>query len=146
MGFLCPHHRETITSDSDQAEISWQKTMHAGRRSVTEMTWDKAVMFYGNALEISEILLRKLPGKRSQERYVRASVELMHAMRNSQYHQDSLALFQMILNRLDREDLAKSTKKTLKPLKDVTFEPLEKVNHWMSQWHAMVSQEVVTVH
>jgi hypothetical protein len=138
MGFLCTTHRENIKQNPQRAHNSWNKTLSAARQLVKENRWDQAVIFYGNALEISEIMLTQESCSMTQERYLRTAVELMHALRNSHHEYDSNALFQMVLNRLEKEEDNFNCQAQLRPLKDVAFEPLTDVNRWMTQWHELV--------
>ena len=146
MGFLCTNHRQHIKENPQRAHQSWNKTLFAARQLVKESRWNQAVIFYGNALEISEIMLTQESCIKSQECYLRTAVELMHALRNSEHEYDSLALFQMVLNRLEKERENFNCHEQLRPLKDVAFEPLSDVNRWMVQWHELVSTPAQIVH
>ncbi len=141
MGFLCANHREYITNDPHRAQVSWNKTLYTARKLVNETRWDEAVIYYGNALEISDIMMSQELTSASQERYLRTAVELMHALRNSHHQYNALAFFQMILDRLEQDIEQFNSQKQLKPLKDVAFEPLPEVNRWMTMWHELLSEQ-----
>jgi len=146
MSFLCQNHRAQLCGDADRAQSSWHLAIARARRSVLDKAWNKAVMYYGNALEISEIRLTHHRVKAALEDYIRTSVEMMHAVRNSSWQQDSEAFYEMIVDKVDGFDHPATIGHRLQPLVDVAFEPLDRVNEWMTQWHQWPGEASMTVH
>ena len=146
MSFLCQNHHAQLRNDADRAQSSWHLAIARARHAVLDKAWDKAVMYYGNALEITEIRLTHHREKAALEDYIRTSVEMMHAVRNSTYQRDSEAFYEMIVDKVDGFANPAETGYRLQPLADVAFESLDQVNEWMSQWHQWPSEASMTVH
>jgi len=145
MGFLCQHHRHNLLDQPLAAVNSWHKTVDAARQNVKFEHWDKAVVFYGNALEIAQILLDQDADSVNCERYIRTAVELTHAARNSNYQFDADSLFHTLTFHLNKYVQYPSVE-YVQPLKDVTYEPLGDVNDWMVQWHQIIVGNETVLH
>lgn len=146
MSFLCQQHRSQLCEDVNRAESSWHRTMARARFSVQHQAWDKAVMHYGNSLDISDILVSHHGVPDGVDRYVRTAVEMMHAVRNSRYWQDTQAFYEMIMNRMKAFEQLSIDDRRLTPFRDVTFKPLDQVNTWMPLWHHWFERAQETVH
>ncbi len=146
MGFLCSNHKQFLTANPKVAQKKWHQIIRDARQLVTEEQWSKAVIYYGNALEVSDILLTLNSCEKNQERYVQTALEMMHAVRNSQHQAETVAFYHMVVNRLNKEPLPVSFDTKLSPLKEVAFESLAKVNQWMQQWHAIIHGPSIQLH
>ena len=105
----------------------------AGRAAMARLSWDHAVLYYGNALEMSEIMLIQKPGQRTQQRYVDTAIEMMHALRNSAQANTSHFLFSHVLDRLEQEAEHLFTVESLAVLRNVAFGSKEKANTRLEQ-------------
>lgn len=128
MRYMCNKHRHWLVEHPTELLPSWRKTRMAGRAAMARLRWDHAVMYYGNALEMSEIMMIQTPGQRNQQRYVDTATDMMHALRNSAQANTCHYLFGKVLDRLEQEAEHLFTVESLSVLRTVAFGPKEKVN------------------
>ena len=138
MTFLCSHHRRQLANDLDFARKRWYQLVYQARTQIGLQQWEAAVTLYGNALEVAELSLADVNKARATERFLQTAVEMLHALRNSEYRVDTHALYQHAVNIVHQRVPKLATDNTLQPLTDVTFEPLSRVNAWMQHWHNLL--------
>ncbi|WP_157496995.1 hypothetical protein [Hahella ganghwensis] len=146
MKFMCNKHKAKIMEDPLHAIRSWHHTIRKAREFVTDNAWEQAVLFYGNALEISDIMLKQNSGVTALDRYVQTAVEFMHALRNSLHRDDTANFYNVIQSRLMEVSGGHQIETNLQPVQEVTFNALGTVNHWMYQWHQMISDRPQVMH
>jgi hypothetical protein len=133
MKYMCKKHRNWLVEHPTELLPSFRKTRMAGRAAMARLSWDHAVLYYGNALEMSEIMLIQKPGQRTQQRYVDTAIEMMHALRNSAQASSSHFLFSHVLDRLEQETEHLFTVESLAVLRKVAFGSKEKANERLEQ-------------
>lgn len=146
MRFLCQHHRSELTSSLEKAERSWKKTLDAARKEANSGNWERALFYSGNSIEIADIILSNRPIRENSERYIKTAIEFAHALRNSKQPADLTALYEIVCTKLTTVPDNIDSFKNLKPLEDVLFEPIDRVNSWMAQWHDLLRTEPKYMH
>ncbi|TCS36744.1 hypothetical protein BCF53_12218 [Reinekea marinisedimentorum] len=134
MKFLCPQHRSKLSGCPQRAMQFWQKTFFESRAFINAGDWNKALIYSGNALESAEIILQNQPTQMNAERYLQTAIDFALVLRNSRRPADLIAMYSLVA---DRMQPVGGSAERLQPLKDVLFEPLERVNEWVHQWHQM---------
>ncbi len=131
MGFLCQKLRKALSLNHKKAMSSWHETVFRARLCVSDENWENAILIYGSAFEISEILLSQKPDNSAVNRYMRTALEFAYSLRYSPSRCDLNALTDIVEERLSIEILSQPIEKWLTPLQDVIHSPLHQVEHWM---------------
>jgi len=132
MRYLCKDHRKEFSRNPKQAAQSWQEIIMRARSLFHLQHWDQAVVIYGNAFEISEILLTNSQTKFSIDRYLRTALEFAYALRKSQTPCNLEAFLphvkkQMALTKT-RDDLSY----LIQPIEEVINLPIHMADHWLT--------------
>ena len=99
MKFLCQTHRQWLKHDTEKALQLWHKTTVDARQNVRDENWRAAIINYGNAFDIAELILEDRPDNaKAQERYAYTAVEMAYTFK---------------INQLDRRWILQSVKHTL---------------------------------
>lgn len=139
---------KTFTSGSRQHEY-WQQPMDTGmlgcklqsraRKYLNNHQWQFAVRDYAAALEVADTMLNE-PESRSFaiERYMRAALELIYAVRKHKPHTDLSVLIDTTQKRLAPFFSPTPIELVTAPLVDVAFSPISDVDDWI---HMLLSYE-----
>lgn len=99
MKFLCQTHRQWLENDTEKALQLWHKATVDARQGVRDENWRAAIVNYGNAFDIAELLLESQSSDpKAQERYAYTAVEMAYTFK---------------INQLDRRWILQSVKHTL---------------------------------
>lgn len=83
MKFLCQKHRDWLQSDPIKALHLWHKTTEDARQAVRDENWRVAIMNYGNAFDIAELLIDcDNFSIRAQERYAYTALEMAYTLKS----------------------------------------------------------------
>ena len=121
MHFLCNTHRLHLIENPQDVLPAWRRTCRLGREALSEGDWRKAAMMFGNAWEMSDILLLQTPGQSAQQRYVDTSAEMMWALASGHQTQSCRQLFARVLSRLEKEPHMLCSQPSLSLLRDLAF-------------------------
>lgn len=121
MKFLCDHHRSVFSSCTKQAKRSWDKTLNLAQFYATNGDWGRAVLYSGNALEISEIILINQPSAENVKRYVETAVEFAYSLVCHGCERNLLAIYNSVYHCLFTVRPTEDLDFLLRPLKEVLF-------------------------
>ena len=86
--FLCPKHKQAFVDKPEYAEVIWARLINEAQHQVSLYEWNKAVIIYGNAFEICDILLMKSNDNNAIKRYLRTAIEFAYVLRKCSYTSD----------------------------------------------------------
>ncbi|WP_020209551.1 hypothetical protein [Gilvimarinus chinensis] len=132
--------KSTTTHSSSQAY--WQQPLEAGvlgcrlqtkaRKHLQAQQWGLAVKDYATALEVADtMLMDPATQKFAIERYLRAALELIYAMRKYKPETDVSQLIDTIKQRLQPLLAPMPAEAVIAPLIDVAFSPIRDVDDWV---------------
>ena len=121
MKFLCGKHRLWLTQNPEELLPGWRRTCRMGREALVEEHWHQAAVFFGNAWEMSELLLSAQPGRGSQQRYIETAGEMMWALRAGEQSDGCRFVFSQVLSRLEQEARVECSHESLSLLRELAF-------------------------
>ncbi|GAA5315622.1 MAG: hypothetical protein AseanaTS_08270 [Candidatus Pelagadaptatus aseana] len=91
MKFICPRHRQRYTEYPERARDMWYHLMTAASESVLQGDWQEAVYYFGNALDLAELVLDLEPSSSmAQERYASTALDMAYVLKASKMPVDWL--------------------------------------------------------
>jgi hypothetical protein len=144
--FLCNKYKERLTNDPEQALTAWIKLINSGRQKAMKQDWQEAVILYGYAFEVAQLIFLGSPEKTETKRYIRTAVEFMFSLRHSDYPADYNLLIMAIRGCLETTLSPDGAKKSVEPLMDIAFSPICEVSRWMEIFYATESHYGKTIH
>lgn len=137
MNFICAKHRLELSENPEKATVLWSRLIMRAKIAFSQGSFDEAVKSCGNALDCAAITFEDNPVSGEVNRYLRTAVELLYISRYSSNDLDTEALLTHTKRVIERTLSPADTSLLLKPLEDVSFLPLHRVNNWMkSLWDA----------
>ena len=119
MKFLCDHHRSILSACTIQAKRSWKRTLDLAQFYAANDDWGRAVLYSGNSLEISEIVLSHQPSTENARRYVETATEFAYALVCYGRDYNLLALYSSAYHRLFAAQPAADIDALMRPLKEI---------------------------
>ena len=132
MRYLCNDHRREFTRNPQQAAQSWQEIIMRARDLFYLEYWDQAVVIYGNAFEISEILLTNSQTQFSIDRYLRTALEFAYALRKSQTPCNLKAFLPHVKKQLSLTKTTAHLPQLIQPIEEVINLPIHMADHWLT--------------
>jgi len=93
--------------------------------------WQKAAIIYGNAFEISELLLVSNPTAFSVDRYLRTALEFAYALRKNKVVTNLNPLIPHIKNNIRNIKHSMAMEFLIQPVEEVINLPIHLSDHWM---------------
>ena len=123
--FLCNHHRQMLLQDPQEARRFWAEAVLMARDKVQEANWQKALVTFGNAMEVATILLHRDSNRsRAETRFARTAVEFGTLLRGRGFQCDANILLQLVNCELDSVTLTQPKDGLINPLVEaLTTEP-----------------------
>ncbi|MGR6873551.1 hypothetical protein ACU6U9_14870 [Pseudomonas sp. HK3] len=131
MKYLCDNHRGEFVNNPQQAIQAWQVIIEQARALFHSQDWQKASVAYGNAFEISELLLSCHSSSFSVDRYLRSALEYAYALRKEEANVNLYSLVQYVENNIQGIKHRLSVSLLLQPLEDVISMPINVADFWM---------------
>ncbi len=103
MKFLCERHRAWLSRNPGELLSGWLRTLIEGRAVAAEGHADKAILYFGNALDMAEIMMSHGATVDAQQRYIDTATELMQVVWQCRKPSTCQDLFAVVLNRLEQE-------------------------------------------
>ncbi len=132
MRYLCKDHRKEFSRNPKQAAQSWQEIIMRARSLFHLQHWDQAVVIYGNAFEISEILLTNSQTKFSIDRYLRTALEFAYALRKSQTPCNLEAFLPHVKKQMALTKTCDNLSYLIQPIEEVINLPIHMADHWLT--------------
>ncbi|NIB41744.1 hypothetical protein HBA55_19215 [Pseudomaricurvus alkylphenolicus] len=128
--FLCNHHRQALMRDAREARRFWAEAILAGREKAQEANWQKALVTFGNAMEVATILLHRDSNRsRAETRFARTAVEFGALLRGRGFQCDANILLQLVNCELDGVTLTQPKDGLINPLVEaLTTDPDFRIN------------------
>jgi len=144
--FLCQKHRQAFISQPEYAESVWKRLIIEAQGQVCQYEWKKALIIYGNAFEISDILLKKTNENHAIKRYLRTAIEFAYVLRQCTYNADVSALVTYVTDTLTEHLYPAECQLILQPLNNVAFSTLHEPKSWMNILQYMSDSYAKTIH
>jgi hypothetical protein len=133
MRFLCTDHRRELNRNPKQAAKMWQELISQGRKLFHLEHWEQAVMIYGNAFEVSEILISNSQTKYSIDRYLRTALEFAYVLRKSQTPCNLNAFLPHVKKHLSLLNSPQPLSHLLQPINEVVTLPIHMADFWLRE-------------
>ena len=146
MRYLCNNHRDEFTNNPQQAAEAWQVIMLQARELFHVGDWQKATVIYGNAFEISELLLKHNQSQFSVDRYLRSALEFAYAARKSQVTSNLNALINHVQRTIKNIQHSMALTQLIQPIDEVINLPIHLADHWMQALLSLDSIEERVLH
>lgn len=144
--FLCPKHKQAFVNEPKYAEEIWTRLMNEAQNQVGLYEWSKAVIIYGNAFEISDILLKESNDNNAIKRYLRSAIEFSYVLRKCSYTSDVSILYSFVSTTLKQHLYPADCKLILQPLNNIAFSTLHEPKHWINILKYMTKSYSTTLH
>jgi hypothetical protein len=144
--FLCPKHKQAFINKPEYAEVIWTRLINEAQNRVGLYEWNKAVIIYGNAFEISDILLKESNDNNAIKRYLRSAIEFAYVLRQCSYTSDVAILYSFVRETLTQHLYPAETKLILQPLKKIAFSTLHEPKNWIDILKYMSESYSKTLH
>ena len=131
MKYLCDLHRGEFVNNPQQAIQAWQVVIQQARALFHAKDWERASVAYGNAFEISELLLSCSGSAFSVDRYLRSALEYAYALRKEQASVNFHLLVCHVENHIQGIKHTLSVPMLIKPLEEVILMPINLADFWM---------------
>jgi len=133
MKFLCDNCRASMIGSPKHLDAFWTRAITDARKHTQANQFDNAIMYYGNALDASELLLSNSAFcQLSMDKYIRTGMELLFALRKGGYLNDLDPFIDRVRKCLSKKALSLDIEWYLQPLRDVADNPICAVDIWMS--------------
>ncbi len=132
MRYLCKDHRKEFSRNPKQAAQSWQEIIMRARTLFHLEHWEQAVVIYGNAFEIAEILLTNSQTQFSTDRYLRSALEFAYVLRKSQTPCNLKAFLPHVKKQLSLSKTTADVPHLTQPIDEVINLPIHMADHWLS--------------
>ncbi len=145
MRFLCTDHRRVLNSNPKQAAQLWQELILQGRGLFHLQYWDQAVVVYGNAFEISEMLIANSQTKYSIDRYLRTALEFAYVLRKNQSPCNLKAFPPHVKKQLSLLNTEQPISHLMQPIEEVIDLPLHMADFWLRELLSLdsINQQVL---
>lgn len=144
--FLCPKHKQAFKDKPEYAEMIWTRLMNEAQHQVSLLEWNKAVVIYGNAFEISDILLKESDDNNAIKRYLRTAIEFTYVLRKCSYSKDVSTLVSFVTETLTQHLYPAECRLILQPLNNIAFSTLHEPQQWSNILKYMSESYSKTVH
>ena len=144
--FLCPKHRQVFIDTPEYAEVIWTRLINEAQNQIGLYEWNKAVIIYGNAFEICDILLKKSNDNNAIKRYLDTAIEFCYALRKCSYTSDVSILISFVSETLNHHLNPAECKLILRPLNNIASSALPKPKHWINILKHMSESYSKTLH
>lgn len=131
MKYLCDQHRSEFANNPKQATHAWKVIIDQARQLFHTQDWENASRVYGNAFEISELLLVSERTAFSVDRYLRSALEYAYVLRKEGAGVDLSALISHVSQNIKNVKHTLSLELLVKPLEDVIRMPMHLADFWM---------------
>lgn len=131
--FLCEKHRHKILKNPSQAIQTWSRLHYMGGQCLDLSQWNKALKFYGSAMETADLLLSIDADKTTAvDRYLRAALSYAYSLRKHSASQDVNSVYMATKKRLEvLGPLSQPVDTLLAPLLSIVSASLSDVDQWM---------------
>ena len=146
MRYLCSQHRSIFTDNPQQAAESWQAIMLKARELFHLQEWQQASVVYGNAFEISELLLVSRPTRFSVDRYLRSALEFAYVLRKNETQSNLNVLIQHVKNKIESIKHSMAVPLLIKPIDEVINLPIHLADYWMQSLLSLDSIDQRVLH
>jgi|GEM_PF-2232836 len=146
MKYLCNSHRDEFANNPQQASQAWRGIIVQARGLFHLQEWSKATVLYGNAFEISELLLSSNPSQYSVDRYLRSALEYAYVMRKHNPNMGLSSLIAHVKHNIRGHQHSLPISQLLEPLEEVINLPINLADFWMYSLISLDSIESRTVH
>ena len=146
MKYLCDGHREAFSNNPEQAKQAWQNIVFQARELFHTVDWEQASLVYGNAFEISELLLSSDPSQFSVDRYLRTAFEFAYCLRKDNARIDLESFIFHVKNHVDSTQHAMGIAMLIQPLQDVVNLPIHVTDFWMKSLLSLDSIDSRVLH
>lgn len=135
MKFLCQKHRKWLLNDPLKALHLWRKTTEEARQAVRDENWRIAIMNYGNAFDIAELLIDcDNFSIRAQERYAYTALEMAYTLKSRKL--DTQWLLTALTKKLEALDTSELTGELVESLKNLEQPKADNVTYiWQAGNH-----------
>ncbi len=144
--FLCPKHKQAFINKPEYAESVWKRLITEAQQQVCQYEWKKALIIYGNAFEISDILLKETNDNHAIKRYLRTAIEFAYVLRQCSYSADVSTLVAFATDTLTEHLYPAECQLILQPLNNVAFSAMHEPKHWMNILQYMSESYSKTIH
>lgn len=144
--FLCPKHKQAFINKPAYAEIIWTRLINEAQNQVGLYQWNKAVIIYGNAFEISDLLLKESNDNNAIKRYLRTAIEFAYVLRKCSYTSDVSILVTFVSETLTQHLYPADNKLILQPLNNIAFSTLHEPKNWINILKSMSESYSKTLH
>ena len=121
MRFLCERHRHWLSQNPGELLPGWLRTLIEGRAAAAERNFEKAILYFGNALDMADIMMSHAATLDAQQRYIDTATELMQALTLGRDSAVCERLFGAVLSRLEREKARNFLPESLRALRDMAL-------------------------
>lgn len=146
MKYLCDSHRDEFSNNPQQAAQAWRGIIVQARELFHLEEWARASVVYGNAFEISELLLRSNPSQFSVDRYLRSALEYAYSLRKHNPEMGLGSLIVHVKNNIRGLQHTMSVPQLVEPLEEVIKLPINLADFWMYSLISLDSIESRVVH
>lgn len=146
MQFLCHSHRLHLSENPAELLPAWRRICKQGHEALHEGDWRRAAILFGNAWEMSDILLEQNPGPSEQRRYVDTATEMMRALADGQQRLHCRQLLARVLGRLERETQIYCSQAALSILREFAFGNPEAATRRLQERSPVISQRPAYLH
>jgi hypothetical protein len=146
MKYLCNSHRDEFTNNPQHAARAWKNIIEQARELFHMKEWERATIIYGNAFEISELLLTSDPTQYSVDRYLRSALEFVYALRKKNTKVNLAALIFHVETSIKGISHSMATPQLMQPLEEVINLPINLVDFWMLSLLSLESIESRVLH
>lgn len=144
--FMCKKHRTQLEESPQTAAVIWMRLVNLARQQASGCQWQNAIKSYGNALEAAEIIFADTPESDAINRYIKTGAEFIYVLRQYDPRYSTKSVMQSIKKSLENGLYPADVSLLIKPLRDVSYAPIEQVQQWMKmlfmenqmphhQWH-----------
>jgi hypothetical protein len=146
MKYLCNNHRNEFANNPQQAARAWKGIIEQARELFHMREWEKATIVYGNAFEISELLLTSDRTQYSVDRYLRSALELVYALRKKDTEVNLAAFILHVEMSIKGIPHSMALPQLMRPLEEVSKMPINLVDFWMLSLLSLDSIESRILH
>jgi hypothetical protein len=131
MNYLCDGHRDEFVNNPQQAVQAWKEIILQARESYHLQDWERSTLVYGNAFEISELLLSSYPTQFSVDRYLRTALEFAYSLRKGREDADLDAFVVHVKGNVETIKHTMAISMLMQPLEEVIKLPIDVADFWM---------------
>lgn len=132
--FICSRHRSELEANPERSKTFWGNAILSGRSAFDSMLWEKAIRYFGNAMEAAGILMMTdTDTTRKVQRYTRTAEEFIYVLKFCQRVDDSRFIKEMVEEQLENLQTPQSTKELMEPVISASTASVEQTNHRLTR-------------